>query len=88
MVQTNRNIWAEIERVQAKYNSLNLSEQVDYDKFRLYSIIANSTAIEGSTLSELDVQLLFDEGVTKRGTIIIWLRFTHGWMAMAGWRAC
>lgn len=69
MVQTNRNIWAEIDRVQAKYNSLNLSEQVDYDKFRLYSIIANSTAIEGSTLSELDAQLLFDEGVTKRGTM-------------------
>ena len=69
MVQTEQNIWNELQKVQAKYNSLNLGEQVDYDKFYLYSIIAHSTAIEGSTRSELDAQLLFDEGVTQKGTL-------------------
>lgn len=44
-----------------KHKELGLSEQIDYAKSYLYSIIANSTAIEGSTLTEEEVQRLFDE---------------------------
>jgi Fic family protein len=62
-------IWAEIATLEQRYRDLRLDEQVDYKKFYLYSIIAHSTAIEGSTLSERDAQLLFDEGFTKKGTI-------------------
>ena len=44
---------------------------MDYDKYYLYSLITHSTAIEGSTLTEIDTQLLFDEGVTAKGKPLI-----------------
>ena len=48
-----------------QHNELGISEQIDYDKFYLYSIITHSTAIEGSTVTEVEAQLLFDEGITS-----------------------
>lgn len=33
--------------------TLTLSQSVDYEKYYLYSLITHSTAIEGSTLTEL-----------------------------------
>ena len=48
-----------------KYRKLGISEQIDFQKFYLYSIITHSTAIEGSTLTEVEAQLLFDEGITS-----------------------
>jgi Fic family protein len=50
-----------------EYQSLGIAEQIDYDKFYLYSIITHSTAIEGSTVTEIENQLLFDEGITAKG---------------------
>ena len=49
----------------AKHKELGISEQIDYNKFYLYSIITHSTAIEGSTVTEVEAQLLFDEGITS-----------------------
>ena len=60
-------VWQEIEQLYQKFQKLGISESVDYDKYYLYSLITHSTAIEGSTLTELDTQLLFDEGVTALG---------------------
>ena len=48
-----------------EYEELGISRQIDYDKFYLYSIITHSTAIEGSTVTEVEAQLLFDEGITS-----------------------
>ena len=48
-----------------RHRTLGISEQIDYDKFYLYSIIVHSTAIEGSTVTEVEAQLLFDEGITS-----------------------
>lgn len=48
-----------------RHRELGISEQIDYDKFYLYSLITHSTAIEGSTVTELEAQLLFDEGITS-----------------------
>ena len=48
-----------------KHHELGISNQIDYDKFYLYSIITHSTAIEGSTVTEVEAQLLFDEGITS-----------------------
>lgn len=50
-----------------QHNKLGISNQIDYDKFYLYSIITHSTAIEGSTVTEVETQLLFDEGITAKG---------------------
>ena len=51
----------------AEYHRLGIAEQIDYKKFYLYSIITHSTAIEGSTVTEIENQLLFDEGITAPG---------------------
>ncbi|MBD5197286.1 MAG: Fic family protein, partial [Bacteroidales bacterium] len=42
-----------------------------YQKFYLYSIVTHSTAIEGSTVTEIENQLLFDEGIAAKGRSLI-----------------
>ena len=56
----------------AQFKELGIDKQIDYDKFYLYSLITHSTAIEGSTLTEMDAQLLFDEGVTAKGKPLVY----------------
>lgn len=50
-----------------RYRELGIDNQIDYQKFYLYSIITHSTAIEGSTVTEIENQLLFDKGITAKG---------------------
>lgn len=50
-----------------EHRRLGITEQLDYDKFYLYSLITHSTAIEGSTVTEIENQLLFDEGISAKG---------------------
>ncbi|MFR9541612.1 MAG: Fic family protein [Rikenellaceae bacterium] len=49
------------------FKQLGIDKQIDYDKFHLYSMITHSTAIEGSTVTEIENQLLFDEGISAKG---------------------
>ena len=53
-----------------KYRALGIDKQIDYDKFYLYSLITHSTAIEGSTITELENQILFDHGISLKGKSI------------------
>lgn len=62
MTQENKDILTNLLK---QHRELGISEQIDYDKFYLYSIITHSTAIEGSTVTEVEAQLLFDEGITS-----------------------
>ena len=66
-----QSVWHEIEQLYQKFQKLRINEAVDYDKYYLYSLITHSTAIEGSTLTELDTQLFFDEGVTAKGKPLV-----------------
>lgn len=66
-----KSIWQEIEGLYREFQELGISQAVDYKKYYLYSIITHSTAIEGSTLTEMDTQLLFDEGVTAKGKPLV-----------------
>ena len=50
-----------------EYKRLGIADQIDYNKFYLYSLITHSTAIEGSTVTEIENQLLFDEGISAKG---------------------
>ena len=50
-----------------EYKQLGIADQIDYDKFYLYSLIRHSTAIEGSTVTEIENQLLLDEGISAKG---------------------
>ncbi len=60
----------ELEILTARYRELGIDRQIDYGKFCLYSIITHSTAIEGSTITELENQILFDQGISLRGKSI------------------
>ncbi len=53
-----------------RYRELDIDNQIDYDKFYLYSLITHSTAIEGSTITELENQIMFDHGVSLKGKSI------------------
>ena len=53
------------------YTASGIEQQVDYNKFYLYSLVTHSTAIEGSTITEVENQLLFDEGITAKGKSIV-----------------
>lgn len=63
--------WPEIEALLHRFADMGIAQAVDYEKYYLYSLIAHSTAIEGSTLTELEAQMLFDEGVTTGGKPLI-----------------
>lgn len=49
------------------YSASGVEDQVDYQKFYIYSIVTNSTATGGSTVTEIENQLLFDEGIAAKG---------------------
>lgn len=51
----------------AQFDELGINKQIDYDKFCLYSIVANSAALDSSTLTDVEVQLLLDEGISADG---------------------
>ena len=60
-----------MQRWRKRHKELGITDQIDYEKFYLYAIITHSTAIEGSTVTEVEAQLLFDEGITAKGKPMI-----------------
>lgn len=61
------NLDIQIEKALRTYRASGVEDQVNYQKFNLYSIVTHSTAIEGSTVTEIENQLLFDEGIAAKG---------------------
>ena len=59
-----------LEQLVTRYRELGIDTQIDYEKFDLYSLITHSTAIEGSTITELENQIMFDHGVSLKGKSI------------------
>jgi Fic family protein len=51
----------------AKYNDLGIAGVIDHDRFNLIAIDHHSTRIEGSTLTEIETQVLINEGRTPNG---------------------
>lgn len=51
----------------AKYQHLGIDQVIDHEKFNLISIVHHSTRIEGSTLTEVETQVLLTEGLTPKG---------------------
>ena len=60
----------ELENIIYEYRRLGIDKQIDYDKFYLYSLITHSTAIEGSTITEVENQIMFDQGISIKGKSI------------------
>ena len=59
-----------LEEIVSQYRELGIDEQLDYDKLYLYSIITHSTAIEGSTVTEIENRLMFDEGISPKRPLV------------------
>lgn len=55
---------SKLQQLIAQYKQLGIDQQINYDKFYLYSLITHSTAIEGSTITEVENQIMFDHGVS------------------------
>jgi Fic family protein len=62
---------SKLQELVGRYRQLGIDRQLDYDKFYLYSIITHSTAIEGSTITELENQIMFDIGIAIKGRSLI-----------------
>ncbi|MBL7111214.1 MAG: Fic family protein [Bacteroidales bacterium] len=50
-----------------EFQKLKLHEDLNWEKYNLMSISHHSTAIEGSSLTTTESQLLLDEGITPKG---------------------
>jgi len=57
----------DIESLLKQYNSLNIEQAIDWEKYNHYSIVHHSTSIEGSSLTEEETQMLLDENLTAKG---------------------
>ena len=66
-----------LEKLISQYRELGIDKQIDYDKFYLYSLITHSTAIEGSTITELENQIMFDQGISLKGKSIAELNMNY-----------
>ncbi len=64
-------LWNDIEQLYRKFTDLGIGSSVDYEKYHLYSLVYHSTAIEGSTLTEVETQILLDEGRTAQGKPLV-----------------
>lgn len=62
-----QNLDIQAAKILMAYLASGVEDQVVYQKFYLYSIVTNSAAIEGSTVTEVDNQLLFDENIAAKG---------------------
>ena len=51
----------------AQYNELGIAGVIDHERFNLIAIDHHSTRIEGSTLTEIETQVLINEGRTPNG---------------------
>jgi Fic family protein len=64
-------LWQKAEALNKKYVSLNSDETLDYEKYKLYSIVIGSTQLEGVSLTEIEAQLLLDDGLTAKGKPLV-----------------
>ena len=56
-----------LDRYYSSFIKSGVIESIDYEKFNLYLLTHHSASIEGSTLTEIETQLLLDEGITPKG---------------------
>ncbi|GAA3987926.1 Fic family protein [Mucilaginibacter dorajii] len=57
----------ELVKLIKQYNDLAIADVIDHNRFNLIAIDHHSTRIEGSTLTEVEAQVLINEGLTPKG---------------------
>ena len=61
---------ADLENIIYEYRRLGIDQQIDYDKFYLYSLITHSTAMEGSTITEVENRSCSTKGSASKGKVL------------------
>jgi len=61
----------DIAKLLEQYRSYGLENSIDYDRFNRYALTHHSTQLEGSTLTEIETQVLLSEGTTPKGKPLI-----------------
>lgn len=57
----------ELIKLLSRYNDLGIAKVINHNRFNLIAIDHHSTRIEGATLTEIETQVLIDEGRTPNG---------------------
>jgi Fic family protein len=56
-----------ISKLLKQYREYGLEKAIDFDRFNRYALTHHSTRLEGSTLTEIETQVLLAEGKTPKG---------------------
>lgn len=62
-MQSEREINALVESIKSE----GILEEIDFERYHIFSMVTHSTAIEGSTMTEMENQMLFEEGISPSG---------------------
>lgn len=60
-------MWDKLKILRDNYINLGFIETLDYEKFCMFSIVYNSTNIEGCSLTESETRVLLDNNLTAKG---------------------
>lgn len=60
-----------LEELLGTYCTLGKDRKLAYDIFYLYTIITPSTAIDGSTITELENQIMLDNSIALKEKILV-----------------
>jgi len=60
-------MWKQLDRLQEEFIRLGLENTLNYEKYFMYSLIYDSTRIEGSTLTENETIILLEKSITAKG---------------------
>ncbi len=60
-------MWQQVENIISQYQKSNLQSAINFEEFNRIAIVHHSSAIEGSTLTFVETQLLLQEGITAKG---------------------
>lgn len=72
-----KNLDTQIVKALKAYLTSGVEDQVDYKEFYFYSIVPHFTAIEGSTITEIENKLLFGEDIAvKKGFLAKPVKYT------------
>lgn len=72
----------ELIKLVRKYKELGIADTIDHEKFSSISIVHHSTVIEGSTLTEVETQVLINDDLTPKGK-----PFVHSQMVLDHYEA-
>ncbi len=60
-------MWEKLDILQKEFIQLGLENHLNYEKYFMYSLVYNSTRIEGSTLTENETVNLLEKNITAKG---------------------